>query len=244
MTEKQLISKLQALKQIKPRKDWVILAKNGIFNLSAQTETKVAYNNPVQTSFMGFSSNAFRFAYNNKMAYSFAALLFIFAGAFGLTQYTLPGDTLFSVEEMTEESQAALTRETDIKVAFETIKKKSQDLAVVKTQKDGNVSSATKELNDVTKNLTDAIAKDPSLAKEVAMGIVGDQTLSAVFSVDDVKESSDILYKAIDEQMIEDFQKGKATLTLEQQEKMEEILELYNERKYAMAMEKILLMNN
>ena len=62
--------------------------------------------------------------------------------------------------------------------------------------------------------------------------------------MEDVKEISDILYKGIDEQMIEDFQKGKATLTLEQQEKMEEILELYNERKYAMAMEKILLMNN
>lgn len=238
MTEKQLISKLQVLKQIKPRKDWVLLTKNEIL------KKEVITSQPAQANFTGFFSNVFKFADNNKMAYSFAALLFVFAGAFGFTQYVLPPDALLSVEKMTEQSQAALTGETDIKTAFEIIKQKSQDLALVKTQKDGNVSSATKELNDVTKNLTDAIAKDPSLAKEVAMGITNDQTLAAVFSVDDLKESSDILYKAIDEQMIEDWQKGRQRLTIEQQEKLEEILALYNDKKYAAAMEKILLMNN
>ncbi|MSU54851.1 MAG: hypothetical protein EXS48_03420 [Candidatus Staskawiczbacteria bacterium] len=240
MTEKQLISKLQTLKQIKPRQGWVVLTKNEMF------KNEVAYTKPAEASFTGLFSNAFRFAYNHKMAYSFSALLFIFAGAFGFAQYTLPGDTLFSVKKITEQSQAALIGETNVKSTFETLKKRSQDLAVVKTQKNGNVSSATKELNDVAKSLTDAITKDPSLAKEVAMGIASDQTLMAVFSVDDLKESSDLLYKAIDEQMIEEFQRAskKTTLTLEQQEKVEEILALYNDGKYAMAMEKILLMNN
>lgn len=239
MTGEQLISRLQTLKQIKPRKDWVLLTKNEIL----KKETVVSQ--PARTDFVGLFSNVFNYAFRNKMAYSFAALLFVFVGAFGFAQYnTTPKDTLLLAENTAEQFQAALIGETSVRTKLETLKKKSNDLAVVKTQKDGDVLSATKELNDVAKSLTDAIAKDPSLAKEVAMEITADQTLSAVFSVDDLKESSDILYKAIDEQMIEDFQKGKATLTLEQQEKMEEILELYNGGKYATAMEKILLMNN
>ncbi len=238
MTEKQLISKLQVLKQIKPRKDWVLLTKNEIL------KKEVITSQPAQANFTGFFSNVFKFADNNKMAYSFAALLFVFAGAFGFTQYVLPPDALLSVEKMTEQSQAALTGETDIKTAFEIIKQKSQDLALVKTQKDGNVSSATKELNDVTKNLTDAIAKDPSLAKEVAMGITNDQTLAAVFSVDDLKKTSDILYKALDDQMIEEIQKSKATFTQQRQDAMEEVLGLYNEKKYTEAFEELVLMNN
>ena len=237
MTEQQLISKLQGLKQIKPRKDWVLLAKSELFKNEAAPQ-------PVQAGFAGLFSGVFKFAYENRMAYSFAALLFIFAGAFGFAQYTLPGDALFSVKKITEQSQAALTGETHVKTSFETLKKRSKDLAVVKTQKDGNVSSATKEVNDATKSLTEAIQKDPALAQELALEITHNQTLLAVFEETDFKESSDILYKAIIEQMIEDFQKSPKTLTIEQQEKMEEVLALYNEGKYPLAMEKMLLMSN
>lgn len=243
MTEKQLIAKLQTLKEIKPRKDWVLLVKNEMFNLPAQAGNEVAVK-PPKASFTGLFLNRFKFAHQSKMAYSFAALLFIFVGALGFAQHTLPGDALFSVKKITEQSQAALTGETNVKSTFETLKKRSKDLAIVKTQKDGNVSSATKEVNDAAKSLTEAIQKDPALAKEVAMEITTDQTLLAVFNESDLKETSDILYQALDDQMIEDLQKRKKTLTLEEQEKIEEILALYDEKKYSQAFEMILLMNN
>lgn len=239
MTEKQLISKLRELKQVKPRKDWVLLVKNEILKKEA------VINQPAQADFAGLFSSTCKAVFQSKMAYSFATLLFIFAGAFGFVQYnTISKDTLLLAENTAEQFQAALMAETSVKSTFETLKKKSNDLATVKTQKDGNVSFATKELNDVAKSLTDAIVKDPSLAKKVAMGIASDQTLMAVFSVDDLKESSDDLLRTLDDQMIEDIQKSKATFTKERQDAVEEVLELYNEKKYAQAFEELLLIGD
>ncbi len=243
MTQKQLISKLQELKQVKPRKDWVLLAKMDILGLSAKTESIVMERKAIpqiQPSYKWNFSNILGLIYQRKFAYAFAVFLFIFMGMFGIAQYTLPGDMLFSVKKMTEQSQASLIGESNIKNNFENLKKRSQDLAqAVKDKKDGNISFAIKEVRDATSSLNDAIAKDPKLAKEFAVEIKDNKTLLDNIGGEDLKQTSDTLYKTIDSQMIADLQ--NTSLTESQQKTLTEINDLYNQGKYFDALEKILL---
>lgn len=237
MTEKELISKLQTLKQITPRKDWVFSVKMEMFG-----ENAVAPKVAAEPRYKKIFGNIFSITLQKKLAYSFATLLLMFAGVFGFAQYTLPGDPLFEVKKITEHSQSALTGESNVKSNVETFKKRSHDLAeVVKNNKDGNKASAVKEVKDATKSLAAAIEKDSNLVKEVALEIRNNQTLLAVLGEEDLKESSDILYKAIDSQMIADLE--KITLTEEQVKMLEEIKVLFKEEKYLEALEKILLIN-
>jgi len=238
---KELISKIQELKQIKPRKDWVALAKMDILG------PDVVVQSPVMAKPASLYSlpNALGLFYQQKLAYAFAVFLFTCIGMFGMAQYTLPGDVLFSVKKMTEQSQASLTGESNLKNSFETLKKRSQDLAaVVANNKQGNMPSAIKEVKDATSSLTDALAKDPASAKAVALEIKNNSTLlSTLDGVSDaeLKQTSDILYKIIDQQMIADLQ--KTTLTESQKKELDDINSLYEEGKYSEALEKILLIN-
>jgi hypothetical protein len=235
MTEQQLISQFKALKHIAPRKEWVVLSKRNILG------NEVLPVNARQSSWQQLI--AFFSANNQKtLAYSFGTLVFIFAGIFGFAQYTLPGDMLFEVRKIAEQSQAALTGGNQVKTNVETLKKRSQDLAhVVRDNKNNNKLSAIKEVQDATTNLTVAIENDSALAKEVALEIKSNQTLLAVLEQEDLKEASDTLYKTIDTYMIEDLE--KATLTEEQQILLTEVKALFEVEKYSEALEKILLIS-
>jgi len=239
MTEEQIISKLQLLKQVKPNYEWVSLVKNEILGKSALPANPIIAPAP-----RGTLLNIFRTIYHHqKLAYSFAVFMFMFAGVFGIAQYTLPGDPLFSVKKITEQSQAALLQESNVKTSAESLKKRSNDLAqVVKQQKGSNISQAKQEVKEATKNLANAILKDSNSAKEIAMEIKGNQTLLSFFEDADLKEESEILYKAIDEQMIADLE--KVTLSEPQQEIFKEVKILFEEGKYSLALEKILLISN
>src|SRR3989344_5675694 len=165
MTEKQLISKLQMLKKIEPSKDWALLIKSQILG-SETVKTVTPQNSPYKKILSGF----FGLMNQRNFAYAFSVMVFVFAGLMGFAQYTLPGDMLFSVKKITEQSQASLTGESDVKSNFETFKKRSQDLAqVVKDKKSLNKSSAIQEVNDAAKSLANAIHNDPKAAKEVAL---------------------------------------------------------------------------
>lgn len=237
VTEKQLIAKLQTLKQIKPRENWVFFAKANILGSEA-----AAFQAVKKPGFKEVFGGMFGLTLQRKLAYSFATVALMFAGVFGFAQYTLPGDMLFEVKKITEQSQAALVRESDVKSNVETFKKRSHDLSeVVKNNKEGNKVSAIQEVKDASKNLAAAIEKDSKLVKEIAMEIKNNQTLLSVLGEEDLRETSDILYKAIDSQMIAELE--KMTLQEEQVKALEEIKVLFKEGKYSEALEKILLIN-
>ena len=238
MTSKQLISKLQELKQIKPKKEWVFSVKMDILG-SDVIERKAI----VQPAYKWNLLNILELIYKRKFAYAFAVFLFVFVGMFGFAQYTLPGDMLFSVKKMTEQSQASLIGENNIKNGFENLKKRSQDLAqAVKDKKDGNIPSAIKEVKDATSSLANTITKDPKLSREIAIEVKKNATLLNSIGDEDLNKTSDILYKIIDRQMIDDLE--KIILTESQQEILKEINDLYDQGKYSDALEKILLIDN
>ncbi len=237
MTEQELISKLQSLKKITPSRQWAFSLKMQLLDQATPIKTTPAFN-------LGRSlSRALATLTQPKLAYAFAVMLFAVVGTFGFAQYTLPGDMLFSVKRITEQSQLTLNGESEIKNSVQTYKKRSQDLAaVVKNNKQENKQFAIQEVNDAAKSLTEAIAKDPALAKDVALELKQEGTFAVIEGGADVKESSDILYKTIDEQMISDIE--KTTLTESQKKIFQEVKNLFAEEKYAQALEKIFTISN
>ena len=234
MTEKELIFKLQSLKQIKPNNDWAFSVKAQILKPNVTPVTSPTVWQTFSTV-LGLSSQM-------KMAYAFSVLLFVFAGALGLAQYSLLGDSLFQVKDNAEQLQASLTRETGIKTSLETFKKRSQDLATIvkNNNKEGNKAVALKEANDAAKSLAAAIIKDPSLAKDIVLELKQDGTLAALVDGSGTKETSDIVYKPLLEQLMKD-EEG-VTSTEERQKIVAEAKALYEKGEFGEAL--ILWVNN
>lgn len=241
MTEEQLIKQLKSLKEIKPREEWVVLAKSQIFK--KEEKNQATFN--VLDIFSAFS-------FRTKMAYSLATMSLIVAGLFGFAQYTSPGDTLFTVRKITEQSQAALTGSNVLQNNLNVASKRMDDLAqAVKSNKTENISSAVSELKasiaEVTKSLNESGSQNGQSIKDVAMEakkIKDNTTLLDNLGGEEsssIKETSDELYKIVDEQMIGDLE--KTTLTEEQEKQLTEAKDLFDDEKYADALEIILLIN-
>lgn len=233
MTENELISKLQTLNQIKPNQEWVSFVKAEMFKpgIWERITEALALLNPLNRQ--------------RKLAYAFSVLLLIFGGLLSFAQYTLPGDMLFSVKEITESSQASLIGESSLSSSVGTFKKRSQDLAqVVKNNKSANIPAAVQKVKDAAKTLAQALEKDPGLAREIAMEVKDSKTLLDVTAAADLKEASDIdlLYKVIAEEMIRDL--GSTQLTEEQLPVFNEAKTFFEQSKYSEALEKIFLINN
>ena len=255
MQEKQLINKLRELQQIKPRKDWVILAKNQILgaDLVRNTNTVKAVQKRDWLEILGFLP---ALIYQRKLAYAFATFLFVVAGMFGFAQYTMPGDMLFSVRKMTEQSQTAFVpQENQLKGNFETANRRLDDLTrVVKDKKIENIAPAIREfqvsISQVTKDLINGInQKDSQSVKDIALQIkkIEDNKKELqTYGVDlgATQESKDLnnALAPLVQREINDLE--KTTLTEEQQKIMQIVKDLYADGKYSDALEGILTLNN
>ncbi len=227
MTEQELFSKLQTLRQIKPRENWVTFTRNQILVNS------IVKDNLVHTpTYKGLFLNSFSSLFQRKLAYALAGFLFI-VGVLGFI--SLPNKQV----ALKDASPAALV---EIKSNVETLKTKSQNLAKADNNKSGDITLQIKEANDAAKELTKAIEKDPQLVKEVALDVNNNKTYLNVVGENDLKETSDTLYKIIDSQMIEDL--DKTTLTEDQQKTLDMVKDLYDQGKYSSALENALLLMN
>jgi len=94
MTEKELIGKIRELRQIRPRKDWVLLTKTQILG-------------GVEVRPQPFLFPFFRPAY----AGLFVVLILI--GLFEFSQSALPGEPLYLLKRVVERSQAVFVSESE-----------------------------------------------------------------------------------------------------------------------------------
>ncbi len=206
MEEKDLIAKIQTLKNIKPSQDWVVSVKANVFKQTPAS--RPAY----QATF----SSLLAFVSQKKMAYSLASLLVVAAGVAGFMTYGFPTDF-----DITKNSTASISSQE----AFENFKVKSQSLAFVATDTTPSSSfpKVLEEVKEATKTLTKTVKKDPELARKIALDVNNSKSLLDVRPSDteDLKETTQDLYKEIDEQMIKDFK--KTTLTAEQKMELERI---------------------
>ena len=150
MTEQQLISKLQELKQIKPRKDWVALSKMNILGSDAIGK-KVSVAPKYQWKF----SDILGLFYQRKFAYALASFLFIAVGVFGFIRYAVVDNSNAKVALQSPVTLAA------IKSNVEDFKIKSQNLADAAKSNLQELPLAVKAVKDAAKELASAIKKDP-----------------------------------------------------------------------------------
>jgi hypothetical protein len=240
LTQEQLERQIRKLKEIKPRAEWVILAKSQIFNETTAKEAII--ENPVRK--ISFFDIIKAIKTQRKMAYSVATLSFVIIGLVGFAQNTTPGDLLFSVKKITEQSQASLIGQTGVRKEIATLNNRINDLAQVAMQgKTSNMPSAINEVNIKASALTKTLKETPVEDVEIIKEITDSLQVLAYMPGTDLSESQDIkeLYKEVVQMQIVSFK--KSTLTEEQEEILLEIEELNENEKYIEALEKILSMN-
>ncbi len=210
MTQQELIAKLQELKQIKPKQEWVALSKMSILNsdLAAVKPLKKARFSSI---FSNFSPSNYR----SGLVYSLAAFLLLFAGIAGVLTYGFPSLNIGT--SVAKQSTNEILAENTLKSNVEVFKAKSEDLTQAMELKSSNIPVAIKEAKDATKNLTDAIEKNPELAGTVALEVNNDKTLldvqagSASPDVTDLQNSTDELEGAVVGPLIKDEEKISLT---------------------------------
>ncbi len=240
ITQKQLIEQIKTLKEIKPKKEWATLLKSTL--LSNRVPSRMTGQIPVRgVSFSDIFSAIFA---PRKLAYSFAVILFLIVGVFGFATQTVPGDLLFPIRKIAEQSQAALSGQTMLRQDVAGFSNRINDLAQV--AKDGRVDNIPSAIIEISNNASKLVKelktdspKDSETIKEIAASL---KTLASVGGTD-LSENQDVknLYQAVVQNQIADLH--KTTLTDEQKNVLVEIEDLYSQEKYTDALEKILLIN-
>ncbi len=234
LTEEQLIEQLKALKAIKPKPEWANLL------LSQITSEEPIVQAPVRTaSWMSFMAPV-------RMAYSLAAFMFIVAGVFSFANHTVPGDTLFPIKKLAEQSQASLLGRSQVTQDIVTLNNRVHDLAqATKEGKKENIPSVLGEIKVNASELAQAVkenAVNKDAIKEIASTL---RTLSNVSSQETtVSADEDVasLYETVAKNQLEELKQG--TLTEAQQEEVRKADQLYREQRYAEALQVILLIHS
>lgn len=232
ITEKKLISQLQALQQIKPSTEWASLLKSQI--LEEGVAENMPQENPARFAVMmnAISSPAFRAA-----AYTFAAVAFLAAGVFGFTEYNnLPA------QKLAEQSQANVSGQVALNQNITALNNKINNLtAAAKTGNKSKIPAAMTEINSnaaaLVKSLKNkTVAPDSVAIKELATNL---KTLSDVPGTD-VASDQDVqnLEQTIVEAQIADLQ--KETLTDNQTEALLKAQSLYGAGNYQDALAQLL----
>jgi len=258
ITQKQIIESLNQLKEIKPRNEWAVLLKSQILaekeatlipiKIKKEILVPVKPADPKETpavkspGIMDVLSSVF---FQRKLAYAFAVVLFLIVGVFGFTRNTMPGDLLFPVKKIAEQSQATLTGQTGLKQDIATLSSRINDLSqVAKEGKTNNIPSAISEVSanvkDLAQNLKNNPTQDPQTIKEIANSL---KTLADVPGTD-LSQNPDVqnLYQTIVESQIADLK--KTTLTDGQNNILTRAEDLAGQGKYTDALEKIWTITN
>jgi len=149
MEDEILIRKLGELKQIKPRKDWVLLTKKNIFK--------------EEKKFLGIFSPSLRPAFP-------AILLLLAIGLFATAGKSLPGEPLYAIKKFSERAQTALVpQEKELSLSLELANKRLEELEKITINNDvKKLAPAIKEFQAAGQ----AVAKQVSSAKKPDKEIV------------------------------------------------------------------------
>ena len=244
MTDLEFIKKIEELKKIKPRKDWVILTKRQILTQEPAYRDRVS----VFSGLISYFRLAFRIALGPAFKPALATIVFfgiLLTGAFGLSQNALPGDLLYSLKRVAEKGQAFLAPDAEKpQVQLGIANKRLEELAEVaqtnQTQKlspaidefQASASQAAKNLQEPQK-LTKEIVQETKKIEENKTKI---ESLGVL--IGDSEELDDALSQLVDREI---KALEKATLTEEQAKTLEEAKIDYEKGDFSAALEKILL---
>jgi len=225
MTEKELIGKIQELRQIKPREDWVSLTKKEILG-----------EEPGFTLFPFF-----------KPAFAGFIAVFIIFGVFGFgfVKNSLPGDLLYSIRKIAHKSQAVFVSEEEkpafqLKLANDRLedltKVSAKNLAPTLNEFQANISEAARNLAKIEATTSDLIIikKIVEETKKLEENKQKVQALGVVIGENSTEELDNALAKIVGN-LIEDLE--IRTLTGEKEAILNEMKELFEDGKYSEALE-------
>jgi len=211
MTEQELIQKLQSLKQIKPRENWVLFTKNQILNNNIQEEIINKAN------YAKVFNNVLDVIFSRKLsfAYSFLALLLVLVGT-----YSFLG--IYPLQKI------KMDAETELKNNFKIMAEKSQNLAAAIENEPQKVEqaieetkTAVKNATESVKNATESVKEDPSLMEVVALETIRNRTYLNVAGREDLKETNEEFYNMTLKALFEYY--GEKTITEDQEKELESI---------------------
>jgi hypothetical protein len=235
MTEKQLISQLKKLREVKPNQDWVALTKNQIFEESPAS-SKVGLSQKLDAFFEELKMGE-RFLFNHKLAFSSALLMVIFVGLFGFAQNSVPGSSLFAIRKITEQGQAVFTIDKT-KYEFELAGKRLNDLnKIAKANNIENLAPALIEYNETVTKAAERLAEKEDI-REVA-----DEVRTLKEKETEVRSYGVELEENVElDAALKEIVEREIVLLKEKDIDIGEIEDLYNNKEYSEALEKILML--
>jgi TolA-binding protein len=220
MTEKELILKIQGLREIKPREEWVFLTKREILG-EPEVKPKVSWLEVFP-----------RFFFQHKLAFASLALIVIVC-AFGFSQNAVSGDLLFALKKVTEKAQTAfVSSEGQLKNRLELANKRLEELTKIAEQ--NQVKKLSSAIGECQASMSQVASKAGAVRKpEEARKIVPEikkmegniqnlKTYGVEISDDGNTEN---IYKPVVDVLIKDLE--TRTLTEEQQKLLTEAKETY-----------------
>lgn len=261
MTEKEFIKKIHCLRQIKPSQNWVVLTKKRIFE---QEKPIVARQNYKQEKiYQGAVSGVFsiasqwikgvKIAFSHKFAFALVLCLVILFGLFGFAQKSLPGDFLFPLKKIAENSRAIFVFQKDqSNYDFEVAQKRLDDL--IKIAQKNSVKNLAPAINEYQANISKvagnlAKEKEKKKIKKMILKMAElqnkeEKVKSYGVEIGDNKELEKVyIQKVIEtlEPLIKDLR--KRNLTEEQKKDLAEAEKYLAEKKYEQALLKLLYIN-
>jgi len=147
MNEKELIGRIQELRQIKPRKDWVVLTKKEILGEESYRER-----------FSDILEIFPRILFQYKPAFASLILIFVLISTFVFTQKSLPGDFLYSLKRITERGQAIfVSKEEEPKMQLELANRRLEELT--KIAEENQVKKLAPAIEEYQASLSQAAKK-------------------------------------------------------------------------------------
>ncbi|MBZ9572256.1 hypothetical protein KJA15_02925 [Patescibacteria group bacterium] len=235
MTEKELIGKIRKLRQIRPRKDWVVLTKKEILG--------------EQPSYRELFSVFLRWGAQYKPALATLVVLGVLIGTFVFAKNSLPGDFIFPLKKIAEKTRAIfVSREEKPRVQLEFANKRLEELIrITETNQIKKLAPAIEEyqanVSEAAKNL--AKIREPEEARKIVPEIKklegNIQNLKSHGIVIGEDREPEDLYEPIAELLIKDLE--NQTLTDEQLKLFEEAKEDSEVGDFGQALEKILFLS-
>jgi chaperonin cofactor prefoldin len=227
MTEKELILKIQGLRGIKPKKEWVFLTKREILGEETVERTKVSWLEVFPKMF-----------FQHKLAFASLALIFVVVCAFGFSQNAVPGDMLFSLKKVTEKAQTAFVpSEEQLKNRLELVNKRLEELTKIAEQ--NQVKKLSSAIEECQASMSQVVNKASNVRKpEEARKIVPEikkmegniQNLKTYGVEISDAENTENIYKPVVDVLIKDLE--TRALTEDQQKLLNEAKETYQTGDY------------
>ncbi|MCX6760091.1 MAG: hypothetical protein NTW46_01995 [Candidatus Nealsonbacteria bacterium] len=239
MIEKDIIAKLQTLKEIKPNKDWAVFVKSQIL----KEESKRNVFAPI-----GSAWQILKIVFGNQYAFAGAIVLFIVMGTFGFSLKSNPEEIVSSIIEQSQ--MAFMTGEQKVDYNLDKASQQMDDLTKAAQENDTNkinpalneykasISAAAQNLaneTDKTK-IKETVARVKEL--ENKEGLV--QSLGVVLG--DNLEKDSALVKLISDQVKE--LEAKKDLSPENIRNVNQIKDFCEKGYFTEALDLILLVNN